>query len=331
MKDITYNKAVMKSCNEISNEELMLINSYTRRDYTRDELYVFRVVLCDNEVDRDNEAFSVEALQSMSRLFIGKTGIADHNPSAQNQTARIFVCEVENVPEVKTQYGADYCRLVAKAYIPRSNATEEIIEQIESGIRKEVSVGCRAEKIVCSVCGADVRTSPCEHYKGNEYNGKLCYHILGNITDAYEWSFVAVPSQRKAGVIKSFALADNHLTREENMESIVNEIKKGNYKALNSQNVEWLAKYVSNLEKYAECGKVYRNQLEKDYVKYSQLCFDDCDNEVLNTVAKKLSIDELKGFVEMYKKRTEKENFCKPQLYVQTSKIQNYDNNQYNI
>lgn len=331
MKDITYNNAVMKSCSEISDEELTLINSYTRREYTRDELYIFRVVLCDNEIDRDNEAFSVDALQSMSNLFVGKTGIADHNPSAKNQTARIFSCEVENVPEVKTQYGADYCRLVAKAYIPRNSSTEEIIELIESGIRKEVSVGCRAERIVCSVCGADVRISPCEHYKGNQYNGELCYYIISDVTDAYEWSFVAVPSQRKAGVIKNFGFADEHLTKEENMESIINEIKKGNYKVLNSQNVEKLAKYVSKLEKYAECGRVYRKELEKEYVKYSQLCFENCDNEVLSTVAQKLSLDELKGFVEMYKSCAEKENFCKPQLYVQTGKTQNYDNNHYNI
>ena len=36
------------------------------------------------------------------------------------------------------------------------------------------------------------------------YGGKLCYFTLKAPTDAYEWSFVAVPAQRKAGVMKSF-------------------------------------------------------------------------------------------------------------------------------
>ncbi|MGN1034015.1 MAG: hypothetical protein ACI4PK_00215 [Oscillospiraceae bacterium] len=32
---------------------------------------------------------------------------------------------------------------------------------------------------------------------------QLCYHILENASDAYEWSFVAVPAQRQVGVVKS--------------------------------------------------------------------------------------------------------------------------------
>ena len=36
------------------------------------------------------------------------------------------------------------------------------------------------------------------------YKGKLCYGLLKEPTDAYEFSFVAVPAQRGAGVTKSF-------------------------------------------------------------------------------------------------------------------------------
>ena len=41
------------------------------------------------------------------------------------------------------------------------------------------------------------------HEKGQEYDGKLCYADLNNPKDAYEFSFVAVPAQRGAGVTKS--------------------------------------------------------------------------------------------------------------------------------
>ena len=38
----------------------------------------------------------------------------------------------------------------------------------------------------------------------------LCHTILSDITDAYEWSFVAVPAQRNAGVTKQYGgSADN--------------------------------------------------------------------------------------------------------------------------
>ena len=59
--------------------DLECINQYTRRPFTEQEVYTFSVVLCDNEIDRDFERFSVEALHTLSQLFLGKTGIFDHN------------------------------------------------------------------------------------------------------------------------------------------------------------------------------------------------------------------------------------------------------------
>ena len=60
------------------NNKLEKLNRFTRREHTADEVYIFDVVLCDNEVDRDGERFSVEALKKLKELFVGKTGISDH-------------------------------------------------------------------------------------------------------------------------------------------------------------------------------------------------------------------------------------------------------------
>ena len=66
------------------------INLYTRRAYKPEEVYTFSVVLCDNEVDRDGECFTKETLEELAKLFVGKTGILDHEPTSKNQTARVF-------------------------------------------------------------------------------------------------------------------------------------------------------------------------------------------------------------------------------------------------
>ena len=55
---------------------------------------------------------------------------------------------------------------------------------------------------VCSVCGSG--DGSCGHVRGQRYDGKLCFMELGDVADAYEWSFVAVPAQRRAGVLKRF-------------------------------------------------------------------------------------------------------------------------------
>ena len=69
-------------------------------------------------------------------------------------------------------------------------------------------------------------TPLCKHKKGHTYSkqGKktLCFYTLEDPKDAYEWSFVAIPAQRKAGVTKSFN------GRKEEKELEFNEILKQN-------------------------------------------------------------------------------------------------------
>ena len=64
-------------------------------------------------------------------------------------------------------------------------------------------MGCNVREAVCSVCGA--ARGECEHVHGKRYDGRLCYTELRGAEDAYEWSFVAVPAQREAGVMKRFS------------------------------------------------------------------------------------------------------------------------------
>jgi len=316
------NGEILKVDSNVTDEELRLINSYTRREYTAKELYTFRVVLCDNDIDRDGEAFSLNALNQLSRLFVGKTGITDHNPTAHNQTARIYSCYVEKVSGRQTALGGEYYHLVANAYIPVLKSTEDIIQLIESGIRKEVSVGCCAGSIVCNICGEDVRQSSCSHCKGSEYSGKSCCHIIDDITDAYEWSFVAVPSQKNAGVIKSYG-------KEVNMQELIAEIKKGNYSVINTKNGKRLIDYIKQLEDMAEYCKAYRSDLEKQYIRYSSLCFQG-NSQMLTDVAKKLSIKELKQLVSLYKGAVESGSHLQPQLIKGYTNTQ-ADDSQYNI
>ena len=186
-------------------EILEKINKFTRRAFTADELYVFSVILCDNEVDRDSERFSDNALETLRNLFVGKTGISDHNPSTSNQTARIFDTEVVTDSTKTTKNGDPYKYLRAQAYMIRTEENRSLIAEIEGGIKKEVSISCTAAKRSCSVCGADKSETSCSHIRGRKYGGKLCHTVLDDITDAYEWSFVAVPAQVNAGVTKRYA------------------------------------------------------------------------------------------------------------------------------
>ena len=186
----------------LTKEELDQINRFSKAELTVDQVYTFSVRLCDNEVDRDFERFGTEDLERLGELFLGKSGIFDHQWSAKGQTARIYRTEVVREPGTVTAAGDEYRWLKGWAYLMRTEKNQELITEIEGGIKKEVSVGCSMGRSVCSVCGAE--NGACGHAKGQMYGGKLCFMELKDPKDAYEWSFVAVPAQPRAGVVKRF-------------------------------------------------------------------------------------------------------------------------------
>ena len=185
----------------LSEEDLALINAHTLRELSADDVFVFKILMCDNEVDRDIERFSVDALQGFAKLFLGKTMIQDHFASASNQTARIFDTEVVQDPERKTSFGEPYTALMAKVYMARTESKADLIREIEAGIKKEVSVSCRVGRLSCSICGNE--TGRCKHIPGKMYDGVYCHTLLNDAKDAYEVSFVAVPAQKNAGTTKT--------------------------------------------------------------------------------------------------------------------------------
>lgn len=93
---------------DTNTQMLEKLNRFTRRELSADEVYIFDVVLCDNEVDRDGECFSLNALNKLKELFVGKTGIFDHNAKSSGQTARIFDTQLVSNSKSKTSRGEDY-------------------------------------------------------------------------------------------------------------------------------------------------------------------------------------------------------------------------------
>jgi predicted DNA binding CopG/RHH family protein len=198
----------LKAVGQAEQNDLNLINQYTRIPLTADQVYTMKLTLCDNEIDRQYEQFTPDALNQLAALFIGKTVLFDHNWSATKQAARIYSTMVEAVPDKITSNGQPYQRLVAMAYMLNNKGNEDTIADLDGGIIKEGSVAFANNIDTCAICGNGYYSSDCPHWKGRIYteNGteKTCYVVLDGITDAFEFSLVAVPAQRAAGVTKHF-------------------------------------------------------------------------------------------------------------------------------
>ena len=253
---------------EVTAEDLALINRLAKAELTAQQVYVFTLRLCDNEVDRDFERFDNEALERLGELLVGRSGIFDHHWSAQGQTARIYKTEVVREPAVRTQAGDGYRWLKGWAYLLRTEKNQDLIAEIEGGIKKEVSVGCSNRRSVCSTCGAE--NGECAHVPGQVYDGGLCFRELKDITDAYEWSFVAVPAQRAAGVLKRFG-------QERDGDLL--------------------------LRKEAQLGRKYLKELRREVARLAMLADDELDGGIFSKAAERLEEPELLELRRAYEAR----------------------------
>ena len=292
-----------------ANDELELINRHTIRPLTEDEVFCFTLTLCDNEIDRDSEKFTVDALIKLASMFDGKTGITDHNMKSENQTARIFRTWIEESEDELTSTGDKYTCLKARAYMPLTPKNEELVAQIEAGIKKETSISCSVSSMTCSVCGTDARKSGCKHRKGEIYGGKLCYTVLDNPTDAYEWSFVAVPAQPRAGVTKAFEAKEDMTISQMKEKSV-------GYDSitLSTNAFGKLTEEISRLEALAKDAQLYRNELEQRVVRLAAMAVPSLGGEDFTDICKALTTAQLSVLEKSFAQSASKLYPVKPQF-----------------
>ena len=269
-----------------SEEQLRKVNLQSKKELTAEEVYVFSVRLCDDQVDRDGEKFAVDALPQLAKLFIGKPGIVDHNWSAEKQAARIFDTEVVR------ENGVSY--LLAWAYIPRSGR-EQLICDIESGIRREVSISCSMGRKVCSVCGES--WGSCCHRAGTVYDGKRCVGVLTEPLDAYEFSFVAVPAQPLAGVQKKLK-GGEEMELEDLMKSAGKKAKEE----------------FESMKLLAEYGRQCREADQAEALRMAGALNLGLSRDALEPVVKGLGGKELRAMLKELRQKMEETFLPRPQL-----------------
>ena len=150
-------------------------------------LYYFNCVLVTDEVDDDNEMFTVPALIEMHPRFIGKTGIID--AYGTTYYPRIFDTKI------KQKHGVTKLKASAYVYLNSEDDVDKLRDFLST--HKKSSIACSCTSKVCSICGKNLYRELCMHVKGKAYGHKTCVYKLSGVTDVYEWSFAEEPPIRK--------------------------------------------------------------------------------------------------------------------------------------
>src|SRR5438094_518134 len=187
--------------------DLALINErYALAPLGAEALYVRRMVLANDALDRTYERFPPAVLERFAQTLPGKPVLVAHDKS-ELPIGVIYRAAVRPAREGEAgQYS-----LEAALYMRRTAANAEVREQIDAGVIRAVSIGFRYDTRLCSVCGADY--FDCPHDPGERIDGEtgrqadgaiVYYTYAGDLAryEACECSLVYLGCQQQAAIVK---------------------------------------------------------------------------------------------------------------------------------
>lgn len=156
-----------------------------------DNLYYFKAKLVDDDIDRDNERFTKDAVRKMADMFIGKVGLAPPEVTqiCSTTSMRIFDTELR-------QSDSGALELIALISVRLNTASQAKQFEQYLSTHQDLSVSCSVLSRTCSICGKNALKEHCKHEKGKiygKYMKRKCIYELSGVTDVYEWTFVENP------------------------------------------------------------------------------------------------------------------------------------------
>lgn len=161
------------------------VNRFALRPLTIDEIAVFTLDLCNNQVDRHHSRFPDDELARINQLIVGRPLIERHDLRGALPRGTFFRSRLHR--------DGNCLSVRPDVYVLRTSENAAFIRNIEGGVYRETSIGFAFQVPECSICGKHVHT--CGHVPGREYNGALCHFLLRGVVDVLEGSVVACASQ----------------------------------------------------------------------------------------------------------------------------------------
>jgi len=116
-----------------SDADLELINKFALKPLTAKDVSVYTLQVCNDQIDRDDERFSLEVLGDFSATLPGK-GLLEGHQWGPVGVGLFYKSWVENIGGVNW--------VIGQCYLPKaSEESAEMIVKLDAGIAKWVSIG----------------------------------------------------------------------------------------------------------------------------------------------------------------------------------------------
>ena len=166
-------------------QRMEAVNRYALRPLQPEEIAVFTLDLCNNQVDRHHSRFPEEELERVNALTPGRPLMERHDMAGTLPRGTFFRSRLHREGERVS--------VRPEVYVLRSEGNRDFILNIEGGVYRETSIGFSFRRPECSVCGRDLRV--CAHVPGRSYGGKTCHFVMRGVMEVLEGSVVPAGSQ----------------------------------------------------------------------------------------------------------------------------------------
>ena len=213
--------------------QLEKINALAKRTLSKDEVFAFPTKMVGDALLPERYLKLHKSLLEVFRND-ARTGIAfmlDHPwagmfrpkpayPYGRTFDATLKKSDGEMEGESWALYGDTY---IVRGKEKDGVSTDGIIADIEDGTLFDVSVGFGFNTSICSICGNEYYSGKCEHWRGQDYDGQMCYIIgkppgwLGELSGVWDGAYPTAGVLSKDGTgetQKAFILLDE-MPREE--------------------------------------------------------------------------------------------------------------------
>jgi hypothetical protein len=179
------------------------INAFSLVPLKPADVHVRGMLVVNDAVDYFFSRFTTAALETVSRLLPGNSVMVGHDQSRM-PLARFFDARAIKLspPDGAPEEGRGSGLWVSADFYWMRGITgaDDLARNIDGGVVKEVSLRWSFSTPTCSVCRRDIRQ--CEHLPGEQYEGRLCYYDMDDVTDVKEASFVFKGGQRDTRVFR---------------------------------------------------------------------------------------------------------------------------------
>jgi hypothetical protein len=196
--------------------QLEKINALAKRTLSKDEVFAFSTKMV-------GDALLPERYMKLHKTLLevykndARTGVAFMLDHAWSGIQKALVYGRTFDAKLKKGDGSiedEQWALFGDVYMVRGKekdgiSTDSIIADIEDGTLFDVSIGFGFENAVCSICGNNYyKYSECEHFRGREYDGQVCFIIAKPPGYLMELSGVFDGAYPTAGVLSQVGLSE---------------------------------------------------------------------------------------------------------------------------